>query len=491
MSQLETNFSVISDASESVSQSFTARRSQLEKLNGVKKYLTKLQFLADLPGRLQGYVDEGQHQLAVHTYGKARNTLSAVGNAASFEGLRAEVALIMQRLTQSLSVRLRDDMQLPADQLGIIIWLLLQLGGNEEVLIKEYLTRCRQAIQEELTSLSVLKTIPKAMPEPAQTTQDCEVSSSLAIDPKVAEDTLFAPASFVKHIGLCIVPELLQMHKTWHSLFLESGPADDAEARHDGTHAAMMGRKLGTVSHERKEQMLLESLKELYAALLEICQRRLSQEDVKPEHLLQALGELKSALVPLDVLMPTYVLGPASQIAKKLAEYSIEMQLSILKNRLGGAVKHLANPTDDETLSSQQLPEQLQGAAATAMTCVRDVLHNSAPLVVPLSKLFNLQADRMAKYLIASLHSLLQHVARSMLAWPDSDAQCVLLCAGFCLYMTSSVILQVPAMLTELFAPFGLGGAALSFDTASLLDEMALATDHLFKRFVGEEVHRN
>ena len=49
MAQLETNFSKIATVSESVSTSFSERRTELEKLNGVKKNLTKLQFLMELP----------------------------------------------------------------------------------------------------------------------------------------------------------------------------------------------------------------------------------------------------------------------------------------------------------------------------------------------------------------------------------------------------------------------------------------------------------
>lgn len=58
MVELEDNMSTISSASESVDSSLSARRGQLEKLNGAKKNLTKLQFLMDLPARLQRCVRE-------------------------------------------------------------------------------------------------------------------------------------------------------------------------------------------------------------------------------------------------------------------------------------------------------------------------------------------------------------------------------------------------------------------------------------------------
>ena len=51
MVELEKNMATISTASEVVDSSLSARRGQLEKLNGAKKNLTKLQFLMDLPAR--------------------------------------------------------------------------------------------------------------------------------------------------------------------------------------------------------------------------------------------------------------------------------------------------------------------------------------------------------------------------------------------------------------------------------------------------------
>ena len=483
MSQLESNFSSISGACETLNNSFTTRRSQLEKLNGVKKNLTKLQFLMDLPRRLQHHVDEGQHELAVRTYRTARKMLNAVGNVVSFERLRAEAALIMRRLTQSLYVRLEEDSQLPADELGLNIWLLLQLDGNESLLIQDYLNRRRRAIQEELMSLSVLKTIPAAASRPGA----LEESSGLAAAPILTKDQLFAPASFVRHVGLCIVPQLVQMFEVWNSLFLETPLARDAQDLHKGTHVAT-GNGGKVVSQECKELMLLQALKELFTGLLETCQRRLGEEDVKPGHLLQALGELLNSLDPLNMLMPQWAVGQVSQIALGLARRSMDKQLGILHDRLGGVIRQLVAPIGDEAANSQKLQERVKAAALEVVACVRDVLHNSAPLVVPLTELLNMRADGMTRHLIDGLHSALRDVSRSGLVQPSLHPRGVLLCAGFYLRMAYSGISQVPAMLKELLLPCGLGIPALSFDAASLIKEMTVTADQLLKCFVGMQV---
>jgi hypothetical protein len=98
MVELEKNMGTISAASESVDSSLSARRGQLEKLNGAKKNLTKLQFLTDLPSRLQRCVREEQHETAVADFRKARRILRAVGHVGSFEGIEEEATLIMKRV---------------------------------------------------------------------------------------------------------------------------------------------------------------------------------------------------------------------------------------------------------------------------------------------------------------------------------------------------------------------------------------------------------
>ena len=86
MVQLETNMGTIATKSETVNSSLSARRGQLEKLNGAKKNLTKLQFIMDLPALLEQSVVEEKYEQAVGYFRKARRILNAVGNnVASFQ----------------------------------------------------------------------------------------------------------------------------------------------------------------------------------------------------------------------------------------------------------------------------------------------------------------------------------------------------------------------------------------------------------------------
>ena len=154
MLQLETNMGTISTASEAVNSSLSARRSELEKLNGVKKNLTKLQFLMDLPARLQACVAAEKYELAVKFHHKAKRMLAAVGRVAAFDGIREEAALIMGRLGHGLNARLAKP-DLPPDVLGSTTLLLAQLEpAREEALLKEYLSRRRRDLHDRLAAFA-------------------------------------------------------------------------------------------------------------------------------------------------------------------------------------------------------------------------------------------------------------------------------------------------------------------------------------------------
>ena len=135
MGQLETNMGTISAASDSVNSSLSDRRSQLEGLNNVKRNLTKLQFLMDLPAQLQASVSAGEYEKAVENHRRAQRILRAVGHVASFHGIREEAAQIMRKLSETLNARLQEP-ELSAEELGTTTRLLLLLDGNEDQLLK-------------------------------------------------------------------------------------------------------------------------------------------------------------------------------------------------------------------------------------------------------------------------------------------------------------------------------------------------------------------
>ena len=58
------------------------------------------------------------------------------------------------------------------------------------------------------------------------------------------------------------------------------------------------------LSEEAKQAMLLEAVQELCGGYIEICRRRLQDDDVGPDVLLASLGQLVSAIEELRATLP-------------------------------------------------------------------------------------------------------------------------------------------------------------------------------------------
>jgi len=482
MCQLEDNFGQICAVSDGINSSFSARRSQLEKLNGVKKNLTKLQFLMRLPHRLQQCVDDGQYDLAVKCYRKARRMLSAVAHVRSFEGISSESSLIMRRLSQLLTARLQGGAEVPAAELGGTVFLLLRLDGAEEALLKEYLARRRRALHERMASFTPATPKLNGLGSSADGTEVDDGEEGDGGDGGADEATemegLSAAASFIRQLAEAVVPELKQMHSAWHELFMTAAEADDK-----GAETASQ-----PLSDEQKQQMLLDALIDVSTGLIEVCRRRLSEEQIDPEELLEGLRQMVEGLQPLHELEPSSrLLLKVTKSAEALAKSAIDTQLELLTSRLSITVTELSSAADGDGSRHDAAAERVHAALHSSVSLVsahvQSALSETAPLLVPLCDLLNLRANGMAKHLVDGLFASLQALSRFALE-PVLSGRAVLLRAGLCMHMASAGVAQVPALLKAQLAPHGLGGAALGFDQGAMQRAMGSARDTLLQRFV-------
>lgn len=152
MNQLASNMETIIESNKSISSNVTGRRGQLEKLNGVRKLLVKLQFLFELPAKLQQCVDSGQHGKAVQYYGAATSILKHYGHLASFQAIHDEAVEIMAKLRHKLGEMLAGE-QPSLAQLSETVRLLLQLGGSEDDLLQRFVSHARATISRALDAL--------------------------------------------------------------------------------------------------------------------------------------------------------------------------------------------------------------------------------------------------------------------------------------------------------------------------------------------------
>jgi len=241
---------------------------------------------------------------------------------------------------------------------------------------------------------------------------------------------------------------------------------------------------------EAKDTMLHEALQELTGSYVEMCRRRLQEEQVSPEQLLLGLRKLVGALEELHELIPqAKLMQRATRAAEQLAKHSMDAQLSALQERLAAQVSELQGTEGSRTQSGPALQEQLHAAGNAIANHVRDSLAASSPLLVPLCQLLGLRADGMAKHLVARLYTALLSLAKASLE-PSAPAGGLLVRAGLCLQMVSTGVAQVPAMLKAQLAPHGLGGAALGFDQASMTREMQASADALLERFVEMQAQK-
>ena len=271
MLQLETNMGTISTASEAVNSSLSARRSELEKLNGVKKNLTKLQFLMDLPARLQACVAAEKYELAVKFHHKAKRMLAAVGRVAAFDGIREEAALIMGRLGHGLNARLAKP-DLPPDVLGSTTLLLAQLEpAREEALLKEYLSRRRRDLHDRLAAFA-----------PEGATRATARGTARARARAAARRAARRRRRRRRTCGSC-----RRRTSPPSSTSTQRGSSHGAAA--DGESAAAPEAAGAPAVSAAEEAMLVEALQELTGGMIEVGRRRLQEEGVAADELLAGL----------------------------------------------------------------------------------------------------------------------------------------------------------------------------------------------------------
>ena len=486
MVELEQSMNKIASASETVDASLSQRRGQLEKLNGAKKNLTKLQFLTELPTRLQQCVREDKLDVAIAEYRRAQKVFAAVGQVGSFEGIQNEARLIMKRLAQALSVKLQQPTLGPG-ALSQATRLLLQLEGHEASLLKEYLSRRRRALHEVLSSFSPAAVAATSSVQAGQDEGDRGEGTTEgdATEGDDDSDGLMQAASSISQLGAAFVPQLVELHSEWQAVFMP-----DAREPVLGATAGAGGGEGERVTEKAKEAMLLDALQDLCGGYIEMCRRRLQQVCSQPEALYLGVKELVRSLDELHAVAPhAKLMHRATRAAEQLAKRSVEERLQALQATL---VEQVAALTGSETgggATAAMLHAEAQEAGSAVADQVSGVLTDTAPLLVPLCQLLGLRTEVMAKYMVVRLYGSLLAIATSALK-PTARASGVLVRAGLCLHMASHGVTKVSAMLQAQLSPHGLGGVAMGFDKDSLSREMQEACDDLVKRFVEMQAQK-
>ncbi|CAH3122940.1 unnamed protein product [Pocillopora meandrina] len=154
MDKLKKNMSTITDFSEKITGTLQGKRQQITKLSGVHALLKKLQFLFELPSRLNKCVEMKQYGLAVRYYTKARDVLYHYSHMPSFHGIHQDCDEIVKQLIVQLREQLRNPKSTPK-QLAECVDLLLQLREPADELCDEFLAHAQERLDESLKMLKV------------------------------------------------------------------------------------------------------------------------------------------------------------------------------------------------------------------------------------------------------------------------------------------------------------------------------------------------
>jgi len=160
MKRLSAKMSSISTKCESLEGSLEGNRDKMENLVGVNRLLQRLQFLFQLPNRLNKSIQIKAYGQAVRYYKVSHKILRRYKTIASFEKISTDSAKIIQRLTTILNSLLHDPNQNPLTKMENA-GLLLELHEPPEKLWKALFS----SISAKL-SLFLKEPIPPPTPLP-------------------------------------------------------------------------------------------------------------------------------------------------------------------------------------------------------------------------------------------------------------------------------------------------------------------------------------
>ncbi|XP_065071080.1 vacuolar protein sorting-associated protein 51 homolog [Rhopilema esculentum] len=152
MRKLDSTLSKVMEFSDDVSSAFQEKREQISKLSGIHILLQKLQFLFELPSRLNKCMDMGQYSIAVRYYIKARDVLHRYKDMPSFKGIHSDCEAIVVELTKKLKEQLRNPKS-TTRQLTESVNLLLRLNEPAAALCEEFLSLAKDKVECSIDSL--------------------------------------------------------------------------------------------------------------------------------------------------------------------------------------------------------------------------------------------------------------------------------------------------------------------------------------------------
>jgi hypothetical protein len=145
----------ITEFNDKINGSFKDKRKELSRLSDIDTLLKKLQFLFDLPSKLNEFITvKNSYPLAVKYYCKARKTLDHYKQMPTFKNIEDDCKLIINNLKLKLYENI-DSLESSSEKISEGVNLLYQLDEPMENLCSKYLNRVEKSLDADLSSLQL------------------------------------------------------------------------------------------------------------------------------------------------------------------------------------------------------------------------------------------------------------------------------------------------------------------------------------------------
>lgn len=138
MGRLNKNIAEISRQSKFINEELGPNRKKIQQLSNVHNSLKRLQFIFELPNRLQQCLTKKKYSQAVKYYYKASRLLSHYQDMAAFKGIERDCDQIMDKVKLEIW-KVLTDVNVSSQEIAKNTKLLVMLGEDSRKLWKQYI----------------------------------------------------------------------------------------------------------------------------------------------------------------------------------------------------------------------------------------------------------------------------------------------------------------------------------------------------------------
>ncbi|KAK1150836.1 hypothetical protein AOXY_G33221 [Acipenser oxyrinchus oxyrinchus] len=356
MDCLAANMAAITEFSARISGTLQGQHQQITKLSGVHTLLRKLQFLFELPSRLNQCVAMEAFPQAVTYYTKARSVLHQYQNMPSFQGIQNDCQNIMAQLAQKLREKFSDGVS-SSSELSECVELLLRLDEPAEELCDKFLSHAQCRLEEELAGLEA-----ELGAGPHQQTLPTASSSSTDILEFIDKGC----NNFVSSLCLVIA--------SYQELFITSVPGMSVSTRlQDGELASRDVPRMASGK-------LVEFVDGLCGRYFSVVEQRIREEKGVGDNslLVRALDRFHRRLQAVSKVLPgSGVPARGTEIVVGAARGRVQQYLAGLKSFYLDSLTDVRQALSAPRLPGKEAPslaEVLGGLSSAVLTQVKSVL---------------------------------------------------------------------------------------------------------------------